>query len=274
MSVLTSKDIETYRETGGLVVENRIDAPTLTATLTAIRDEIARFEEAARKLTASNDSLDLEDSHSPAAPRIRRIKLPHTQSDLFRTLMSSDAILDPVRDLIGPNIRLHTTKLNMKSAGFGAAVEWHQDFAFYPHTNDDLLAVAIMIDDMAEENGPLMIFPGTHKGPIFDHHVDGVFAGAMDLERDGLDIKDAVTLTGPAGSISIHHARVVHGSALNQSDRPRRLLFYELMAADAYPIMGSRCASHCRSLRGAGRFTKSKRASRTEALGSMTKGRV
>jgi hypothetical protein len=30
----------------------------------------------------------------------------------------------------------------MKSAGFGAAVEWHQDWAFYPHTNDDLAASA------------------------------------------------------------------------------------------------------------------------------------
>jgi hypothetical protein len=52
-------------------------------------------------------------------------------------------------------------------------------------------------------------------------------------------MKDAVTLTGPAGSISIHHARIVHGSAPNRSVRDRRLLFYEMMAADAFPVMGS-----------------------------------
>ncbi len=51
--------------------------------------------------------------------------------------------------------------------------------------------------------------------------------------------QDAVALTGPAGSISIHHARLVHGSALNTSDCDRRLLFYEMMAADAFPVMGS-----------------------------------
>ena len=233
--VLTEAQIGHYRETGCLVVENRIPMDIIEA----IRDEIARFEGIARTMTASDDRIDLEDTHSAAEPRMRRIKLPHTQSDVMRDLLYSDHVLAPVRDLIGPDLRLHTTKLNMKKAGFGAAIEWHQDFAFYPHTNDDVLALGVIIDDMGEENGPLMVFPGTHRGPIFDHHVDGVFAGAMDLGAAGLDMTDAVTLTGPAGSISIHHGRIVHGSALNRSDRDRRLLFYEMMAADAFPVMGS-----------------------------------
>lgn len=183
--------------------------------------------------------MDLEDSHTPDAPRLRRIKLPHTTSEIVRDLMYSDHILAPVRDLIGPNLRLHTSKLNMKSASYGAAIEWHQDFAFYPHTNDDVLAVAVILDDMGLENGPLKVFPGSHKGPILDHHNDGVFVGAVDLAASGLDPRSAVDLTGSAGSISIHHARVLHGSAQNASDRDRRLLFYEIMAADAFPVMGS-----------------------------------
>jgi ectoine hydroxylase-related dioxygenase (phytanoyl-CoA dioxygenase family) len=128
----------------------------------------------------------------------------------------------------------------MKSAGYGAAVEWHQDWAFYPYTNDDVLAVGLIIDDMTPENGPLMVFPGSHRGPVYNHHHNGVFAGAMDLEASGLDMKDAVPLMGPAGSISIHHVRTVHGSALNTSTRDRRIIFFEMMAADAFPIAGSR----------------------------------
>ena len=45
---------------------------------------------------------------------------------------------------------------------YGSPVEWHQDWAFYPHTNDDLLAVGVMLDDMELENGPLLVLPGTH----------------------------------------------------------------------------------------------------------------
>ena len=233
--VLTKSQIEEYREVGGIVVEDRLSA----ADLEEIRSAIEQSYEEARELVSSNERLDLEDTHTKDAPRIRRIKLPHTQYDVFNRLMTSDAILAPARDLIGPDLRLHTTKLNMKSAGFGAAVEWHQDMAFYPHTNDDVLAMGVMIDDMGAENGPLMIFPGTHRGPTFNHHADGVFVGAVDLAAEGLDVKDAMMLTGSAGSVSIHHGRVLHGSALNTSDRDRRLLFYEMMAADSFPVMGS-----------------------------------
>ena len=233
--VLSADQIAYYEEHGYVVLERHLPEDILTS----IRAEIARFEDEARSMTASNDRLDLEDTHTPDDPRLRRIKLPHRISDLFRELMYSDHILAPARDLIGPDLRLHTSKLNMKSAGYGAAVEWHQDYAFYPHTNDDILAIGVIIDDMASENGPLMVYPGSHKGPVFDHHVDGVFAGAFLPEAVGLNPKDAVELKGPAGSISIHHGRIVHGSALNTSDRSRRILFYEMMAADAFPIMGS-----------------------------------
>lgn len=234
LEVLSGAERAFYDANGYLVLEGRV-APQ---TIAAIRAEIARFEAEAAGMTESDDRLDLEDSHTPERPRLRRIKRPDRLSPVIDGLMRSDAILGPVRDLIGPDVRLHTTKLNMKSAGYGAAVEWHQDFAFYPHTNDDVLAVGVLIDDMGPENGPLMVFPGSHRGPIHDHHAGGVFVGAMDLAGSGLDRARAVALTGPAGSISIHHGRIVHGSALNTSDRDRRILFYEMTAADAFPIMG------------------------------------
>ena len=59
----------------------------------------------------------------------------------------------------------------------------------------------------------------------------GWAAAAVDLAAAGLDLKDAKSLTGPAGTITIHHARTLHGSALNRSTRDRQMLFYEMMAA-------------------------------------------
>ncbi|NNL19062.1 MAG: phytanoyl-CoA dioxygenase family protein, partial [Boseongicola sp.] len=153
--VLSDDQIASYRENGYVVLERHLPDDVLQD----IRREISRFEDEARGMTASNDRLDLEDSHTLETPRLRRIKLPHMISDVMRKLMFSDHILAPARDLIGPDLRLHTSKLNMKSAGYGAAVEWHQDYAFYPHTNDDILAIGVIIDDMASENGPLMVYP-------------------------------------------------------------------------------------------------------------------
>ena len=101
-----------------------------------------------------------------------------------------------------------------------------------------MLATGLYLDDCDMANGPLLVVPGTHKGPVYDHHADGYFVGAMAPEIEGLDYAKAVPLTGKAGSMTIHHARLVHGSALNTSSKPRRLLLHEYTAADAWPLMG------------------------------------
>ena len=232
--MLNSAQIEQYKELGYLVVPDVLDQKLLAEIREAVEDIVA----GAAELTRHNDIYDLEDTHTPSAPRVRRIKTPHKHFPLFAELTRNARITDILADLLGPDIRLHGSKLNMKSAGFGAAVEWHQDWAFYPHTNDDVLATGLYLDDCEIENGPLLVLPGTHKGPVFDHHSNGFFAGTMDPELKGLAYGSAVALTGSAGAMTIHHARTVHGSALNTSKKSRRLLLHEYTAADAWPLMG------------------------------------
>jgi phytanoyl-CoA hydroxylase len=232
--MLTSAQIEEYNEVGAIVVPDVL-TPDEVRRLSDVTDG---FVERARGLTGHTDIYDLEDSHSAQTPRVRRIKAAHLHDPAYAGLSRHPKIIAVLQDLWGPDIRFDTAKLNMKCAGFGAPVEWHQDWAFYPHTNDNLAAVGVMFDDMAMENGPLMIIPGSHRGPTFDHHGDGVFVGAMDPSRQDVDYTKAVPLTGRAGSITVHHVRAVHGSAPNVSDRDRRLLLFQFRAADAWPILG------------------------------------
>ena len=58
----------------------------------------------------------------------------------------------------------------MKSAQYGSPVEWHQDWAFYPHTNDDVLAIGVLLDDCDLANGPMLVTPGTHNREVWNHH--------------------------------------------------------------------------------------------------------
>ncbi|HWA81098.1 MAG TPA: phytanoyl-CoA dioxygenase family protein [Acetobacteraceae bacterium] len=232
--MLTQAEIETYREIGAIVVPDVLSAEEV-AELSRVTDG---FVAGARGLSDHTDIYDLEDSHTPEAPRVRRIKAPHRHHPAYARLVRHPRIIAVLQDLWGPDIRFDTAKLNMKSAGFGAAVEWHQDWAFYPHTNDDLAAVGVMMDDMELANGPLLIVPGSHRGPVFDHHAGGVFCGAMDPARGEVDFSSAIPLTGKAGSITVHHVRAVHGSAPNSSTRDRRLLLFQFRAADAWPLLG------------------------------------
>jgi phytanoyl-CoA hydroxylase len=232
--MLTKAQIEEYNEIGAIVVPDVL-TPDEVRTLSDVTDG---FVQRARGLTAHTDIYDLEDSHSAEKPRVRRIKAAHLHDPAYAALSRHPKIIAVLQALWGRHIRFDTAKLNMKCAGFGAPVEWHQDWAFYPHTNDNLAAVGVMFDNMAIENGPLMIIPGSHRGPTFDHHADGIFCGAMDPANRDVDYSKAIALTGKAGSITVHHVRAVHGSAPNISDRDRRLLLFQFRAADAWPILG------------------------------------
>lgn len=233
-AILSKREVEQYRDLGYLVVADVLDAQLLTD----VRRMVDAIVAEASKVSTHTDVYDLEESHTPEKPRVRRIKAPHKHFPFFAGLVRQPRITGILAQLLGPDIRLHGSKLNMKSAGFGAPVEWHQDWAFYPHTNDDVLATGLYLDDCDIGNGPLLVVPGTHKGPVYDHHVNGYFAGAMDPRLETIDYSQAVPLIGRAGSMTIHHARLVHGSALNTSARPRRLLLHEYAAVDAWPLMG------------------------------------
>lgn len=233
--MLQKKQIDEYREAGALVVEGVLD----DATRKQMKSILADLVERSRAVKTHDSVYDLEPGHSSSDPRVRRIKAPHKVNPVFAEFMRSPRLLAILRALLGESVRLHGSKLNLKSPGFGSPVEWHQDWPFYPHTNDDLLAVGVMLDDTTVENGALYIVPGTHRGPTYDHHgADGHFCGAMDFAASGLRFEDAVPCVGPAGSCSFHHVRTVHGSAQNTSSRPRGLLLYEMAAADAFPLMG------------------------------------
>ena len=229
--MLTQEQIEHYHTNGYISVEEVL-TPQEVEDLRRTTDE---FIEKSRQVTESDSVFDLEPGHTAEAPRLRRIKNPAEEHEIYNRIRCNDQILDIVAQLIGPNIRCNGHKLNMKSAEFGSSVEWHQDWAFYPHTNDDLLAVGVAVDAMTQENGCLLAIPGSHKGRIYDHHQDGYFAGAV-TEPD-FDAGGAVPIEVQAGDISIHHVRALHGSAPNTSSNPRRLLLLQYCAGDAWPLV-------------------------------------
>jgi phytanoyl-CoA hydroxylase len=227
---LRSEDVERYRRDGYLAVEDVLDADLTEELRRATATLVARAG-AARRSDSVFDFATTADG-----PRLRRIRSPERQDPSFARALVLDAVLDCVEDLIGGDIRFWSSKLNLKYAGGGQAVEWHQDWAFGPATNDDVLTVGIALDDSTLENGCLLVLPGSHRGPVLDHWRDGRFAGAVG--GASFDAARAVPLELRRGGISVHHVRTLHASAPNRSGSDRRLLLYSYAAADAWPLAG------------------------------------
>ncbi len=232
--MLTDAQRAAYDRDGVIIIPD-VFTPAEIAEMRRVTDQ---FVANSVKVSANDAVYDLEDTHSATEPRVRRLKAPHAIHPAYLASSRNEKVVAILKDLWG-SVRFDSGKLNMKSPGYGAPIEWHQDWAFYPHTNDDLAAVGIMLDDVDMENGPMMVVPGTHKGPTFDHHgSDGRFCGAMDPANCDIDLATAIPCIGKAGTISVHHVRAVHGSATNFSGKPRRFLLWQYRAADAWPLLG------------------------------------
>ena len=132
-------------------------------------------------------------------------------------------ILDAVEDLIGPNILLYLSTLWFKDANDPSFVSWHQDSAYYGLDPHDVITLWLAFTDSTPENGCVKILPGTHKAPDFEHNetyaADNLLARGQTIE--GIDDSNQVEMPLKAGQFSMHHERLVHGSAPNTTDDRR-----------------------------------------------------
>ena len=60
----------------------------------------------ARGVTGHTEVLDLEPSHTPERPRVRRIKNPHMHHPFYRDMAAHPPVMAAIEPLIGPDIRV------------------------------------------------------------------------------------------------------------------------------------------------------------------------
>lgn len=240
--MLTQEQIDFYNENGYVVVEDVITPEELAA----LRQDFSNWVEDSRaqdgpfgETIDGKPRFDLEDGHTAENPALRRINSPHEISDAFMQVMADSGLTDAVADVVGPDVKLHHTKINSKLPGAKTAVKWHQDFPFTPHSNDSLVTALLMVDDVTETNGPLEVWPETHKGKIHDLWHDGKFTGAVSDDVTQEALAKRVICTAKAGSVCLMHTRLLHGSAPNNSDAPRTLYICVYSAVDAIPFSPS-----------------------------------
>jgi ectoine hydroxylase-related dioxygenase (phytanoyl-CoA dioxygenase family) len=231
LRVLTPGQRAAYERDGFLALPSLVDA----GWLARLRAATAELVEHSRRLTESNVIFDLEPDHSPAEPRLRRLVSPVDLHETFWELASRSVIVDVVEDLIGPDVKFHHGKLNFKAPRGGEEVKWHQDIQFWPHTNYSPLTVGVFLSDVEPGMGNVGFVPGSHTGELFDQYDGDDWAGCIrDADLARVDVASAAYPVGPAGTVTIHNCRTVHGSAPNRSERERPLLLQTYSAADAF----------------------------------------
>ena len=231
--LLTQAQREFYFENGYLLVE-KVLSDEWVAKLRRTTDEMV---DESRQITESDAKWDLEEGHTAESPRLRRLSSPNDHHPVYWEYASQSVVVDIVSDLVGPDVKFHHSKLNFKWAKGGDEVKWHQDIGFWPHTNYSPLTVGTYYYDCGPEQGPLMVMPKSHNGELYtqDNAKDEWIGCLNAADEAKLDQSKAVSLEGPAGSLTIHNCRMLHASKPNRSNLGRPLLLNVYSSADALP---------------------------------------
>ncbi|HUS95640.1 MAG TPA: phytanoyl-CoA dioxygenase family protein, partial [Hyphomicrobiaceae bacterium] len=136
MSALTHQQIDQFWRDGVLTVENAVTP----AQLSALAGDFKQWVDESRSQTTpygtcidGRPRFDIQPGHTAEKPALRRVQAPTEISDAYHEAMASSRMTGMIADLIGPNVKLHHTKINSKLPGAATEVKWHQDFMFTPH---------------------------------------------------------------------------------------------------------------------------------------------
>jgi ectoine hydroxylase-related dioxygenase (phytanoyl-CoA dioxygenase family) len=240
MPTLTQDQIDAFWRDGYICVADAVTPAQLQAMRGLIADWVEESRDHATpfgpETIDGRPRFDMGAEHSAENPALRRINNPSDLYGPYTDVMRNATVADMVADLIGPDVKFHHDKINLKLPGSNTEVHYHQDFLFTPHTNDDIVTALIMLDDVTEDNGCLKVVPGSHKGDLHSLFEGETFTGRMAADVTARMKAVDVPVVGPAGSVCLMHTRLAHGSDPNHGIVSRGLYICVYTAADAVPL--------------------------------------
>ena len=156
-------------------------------------------------------------------------------------LIRDARILDPVEQLIGPDILLWNTIFWIKEAGAESFISWHQDTKYWGLSSDKVVTAWLALSPAGIEAGCMRVMPGTHRGEVLSHedryHADNMLTRGQEISAD-LDEDKAVFMPLQTGEMSIHNYRLAHASGPNRSADRRIGVSMHFMPPETRQIVG------------------------------------
>ncbi|WP_385619550.1 MULTISPECIES: ectoine hydroxylase [unclassified Streptomyces] len=212
-------------------------------------DEVAVYHSELDRLIA--DPAVRADERSiiePKSQKVRSVFEVHRISEVFARLVADERVVGRARQILGSDVYVHQSRINVKP-GFGASgFYWHSDFETW-HAEDGLpnmraVSVSIALTENHDTNGGLMIMPGSHKsflGCAGETPRDN-YKKSLKMQDAGTPSDEALTkmadrhgiklFTGKAGSATWFDCNCMHGSGDNITPYPRSNVFIVFNSVD------------------------------------------
>lgn len=229
---LTQHQLKNYQKNGFILLKGLFS-----------EQEAALFLKEARKMTEDPKIRAREEAIAePGSEEVRSVFMVHRLNELYRQVVADVRVANVARQILGSEVYIHQSRVNLKSGFIGKEFYWHSDFETW-HVEDGMprmraVSCVILLTENNEFNGPLMLMPGSHTHYIScagetpeDHYKQSLRKqeyGIADpaalsflAERGGIQ-----SMKGPAGSVVFFDCNTMHGSNSNISPFPRANLFF------------------------------------------------
>ena len=229
-------DVDFYRESGFVLARGVFDQSEMSLMQREIDALFERAENAGRAVEATwrggwRDAAGVG-SATVVQTRVDSIHNLQNHSAVFTRMLVDPRLVDRAAELIGPNVQLHHTKLHNKPPAVGSPFPMHQDYPSFPHAGDSMVAAIVHIDDARVDNGCVCVVPGSHKlGPIEHRH-----EGSFYLPLEDWPLARAMPVEADAGDVLFFSYLTVHGSYVNLSSRPRRIVLVQMRSPSDRPL--------------------------------------
>jgi non-haem Fe2+, alpha-ketoglutarate-dependent halogenase len=156
---------------------------------------------------------------------LKRFDSLHLFFDWAYRLVTHDALLNAVEDILGGDILIDGTLVFFKPPKDSSYVSWHQDSVYSGWHLTPSISAWIALTASHPANGCMRVIPGSHRQGLLEH--DNVRDDPNLLnkrgERIAMDVDEsrAVDVVLQPGEMSLHHSTIIHGSNANTSDEPR-----------------------------------------------------
>ena len=149
----------------------------------------------------------------------------------FSKMLWDDRLTGIASDLIGPNVQLHHTKMFIKPPEKGSPFPMHQDWTYFPHLKDSMIAAILHFDKSNIEKGCVRVIPGSHKLGRLEQSPEG----GWHLTKERYSLEDAVPCEAEAGDALFFHYLTIHGSGINASGEDRTTILVQLRDPEDKP---------------------------------------
>jgi ectoine hydroxylase-related dioxygenase (phytanoyl-CoA dioxygenase family) len=146
-------------------------------------------------------------------------------SEAWMRAVTNVRLTTAMAQLLNSEVELHHSTMHVKPPGTGHPFPMHQDNPFYEHENGRYVDVLVHLDDTSHANGEIRFVDGSHKLGALQHVTmtpEGPCTPHLPFEQYRLE--DTIAVPAKRGDVVCFSIHTIHGSYINTTDKPRRLV--------------------------------------------------